>query len=428
MPVFSRGVALGLWLLCISQGLGAAPESLSYADALRLALHSAPQNEAAAAGLKAAQVVRQAAGELPDPQLILGLDNLPLDGRERFSLNQDPMTQRRLGVMQSVPNAAKRAAREQQAEAEIGLALAAGQLSQRQSRLQAALAWLELYYLEQRQPLLAQWRQAVAMQRDSLPAALAEGRSTPAEWLQLDQQWLLLDERDEELQRDLQAARSQLARWIGAAAWQSLQGPPPQRTLDAAQLQAALQQHPDLQVQRARVVQADAGLQQALAEKRPDWAVEVAYGNRAGYGDMLMLEWRVDLPLFVGSRQGPRIAAQRHRHALAVILDDVALHHLGLRLVVLVEAVQRVPHHVAVVARDVGGGQDRVQHRQVGLRDELQQLRGARRALAERGHAHRGSAEDRTGPGQKFASFHGRRCLPGMRHGALRRPAALHAA
>ena len=47
---------------------------------------------------------------------------------------------------------------------------------------------------------------------------------------------------------------------------------------------AALQQHPDLQVQRARVVQADAGLQQALAEKRPDWAVEVAYGNRAGYG------------------------------------------------------------------------------------------------------------------------------------------------
>jgi len=311
MPVFSRGVALGLWLLCISQGLGAAPESLSYADALRLALHSAPQNEAAAAGLEAAQVVRQAAGELPDPQPILGLNNLPLDGRERFSLNQDPMTQRRLGVMQSVPNAAKRAAREQQAEAEIGLALAASQLSQRQSRLQAALAWLELYYLEQRQPLLAQWRQAVAMQRDSLPAALAEGRSTPAEWLQLDQQWLLLDERDEELQRDLQAARSQLARWIGAAAWQSLQGPPPQRTLDAAQLQAALQQHPDLQVQRARVVQADAGLQQALAEKRPDWAVEVAYGNRAGYGDMLMLEWRVDLPLFVGSRQGPRIAAQR---------------------------------------------------------------------------------------------------------------------
>jgi hypothetical protein len=39
-----------------------------------------------------------------------------------------------------------------------------------------------------------------------------------------------------------------------------------------------------------------------------------------------------------------------------------------------VDREQRVEHHVAVIARDVGGGPNRVEHAQIRLRDETQGL------------------------------------------------------
>ena len=67
--------------------------------------------------------------------------------------------------------------------------------------------------------------------------------------------------------------------------------------------------------------------------------------------------------------------AQRELPGLAVVLDDVAGDHLrrGLEAVLLAGLpVQRVEHHVAVVARHVGRGPDRIEDRQVRLRDEFQ--------------------------------------------------------
>ena len=60
--------------------------------------------------------------------------------------------------------------------------------------------------------------------------------------------------------------------------------------------------------------QASAGVDEARrlarADKRPDWKVGVTYGRRDPmYGDMASVGVSIDLPMFAGKRQNPRIAA-----------------------------------------------------------------------------------------------------------------------
>src|SRR3546814_3363555 len=62
---------------------------------------------------------------------------------------------------------------------------------------------------------------------------------------------------------------------------------------------------------------ADIGL--ARAEKRPDWAFDVAYQRRADrYGDMVSAGVTMSLPLFTRNRQDPMIAASSATAAAAL--------------------------------------------------------------------------------------------------------------
>ncbi len=74
---------------------------------------------------------------------------------------------------------------------------------------------------------------------------------------------------------------------------------------------------------------------------------------------------------------------------LAVPGTAVLLHHLRLRLAARVLREQRVVHHVAEVARDVGGGEGRVEDLQVGMGHDLEGL-----GLRQRGKAGARQGED----------------------------------
>ena len=75
--------------------------------------------------------------------------------------------------------------------------------------------------------------------------------------------------------------------------------------------------------------------------------------------------------------------AQREGVGELVVAERPGIDHLRLRLEVLVEREQRVVDHVAVVARDVGRGPDRIEAAQIRLRDELQGLLLRRCGLGE---------------------------------------------
>jgi hypothetical protein len=58
-----------------------------------------------------------AAGQLPDPVLKFGVENLPVNGPDRLSLSRDFMTMRRIGLSQELPSAQKRQLRSERVRA-----------------------------------------------------------------------------------------------------------------------------------------------------------------------------------------------------------------------------------------------------------------------------------------------------------------------
>src|ERR1700716_4285646 len=110
-----------LVLLC-PFAVAAQDGPLSLEDAVDKALQEAPQVTASAATLEAAGAVAPSAGRLPDPELVTGVDNLPINSAERYSLTRDFMTMRKIGVMQSFPNGEKRRLQGERAQREIAVA------------------------------------------------------------------------------------------------------------------------------------------------------------------------------------------------------------------------------------------------------------------------------------------------------------------
>tara|TARA_R110000796_G_scaffold123195_1_gene237529 strand:+ start:5643 stop:6905 length:1263 start_codon:yes stop_codon:yes gene_type:complete len=293
--------------------LAAQAQPLTFERAQALAEQSAPENLARQAQVASAQQAVGPADALPDPKLILGIDNLLIEGPDRYTLNRDSMTMRRIGLMQEVPNGDKRLARRQLAEASMTRAEAEQRAMQLGIKRLTAVSWLDVYYAERSVGLFDQLDRQLEMLRSTVQSLIAGGSAQPGELLQADQEALALQDRRDELNRDVAVARAKLRRWIGNEADQPLQGGVPNLSLEAPHLPQRIASHPELRAASAQVGEASAELNEAIAEKTPDWGVEFAYNNRDNqFGDMVMVQFTFDLPLFVGTRQGPKINARQH--------------------------------------------------------------------------------------------------------------------
>ncbi len=293
--------------------LPAAASTLSFDEAQTLAQQQAPSLQAEAAKLQAARSDAVPAGELPDPKLLLGVQSVPIEGNDRWSLDRDGMTMSMVGLMQDVPNRDKRRARVEVANAAIQRAAAERVVEALNVRQATAQAWIASHTIERK---LATFDALYAENRllsETVRARIAGGRGQAADSVLPRQEAALLDERADELQRQRRQARAALARWIGEAASEPLEGSVPHWSLDAPALQRELHQHPQLQAYTPMTQQAQARIREATAEKKPDWSWEVDYLRRGQeFGDMVNLQVSFDLPLFTSTRQNPRIAA---RHA-----------------------------------------------------------------------------------------------------------------
>jgi outer membrane protein TolC len=300
----------------------AAP--LTYDAALQLAESSAPSLQAKAADVEAARAASVAAGRLPDPKLRLGLDNFPVSGPPAGRFGPDSMTMATVGLMQDVPNAAKRRAERDRATADIGAAQTGQAVEARNVRLATALAWVDLYYAEGRLAALDEVATALMPLRQTAPSRLAAGSARPAETLEADQLLAALGDRRADLVAAVDKARAELARWTDDPTPEAA-GPPPTMDVDAVRLRAGLDQHPQLLAYDAMARQAEADVVLARAGKRPDWGWELAYQHRDPMsGDMVSLGATVSLPIFAGKRQDPVIAAKIQRASRVRIEREAA--------------------------------------------------------------------------------------------------------
>tara|TARA_R110000850_G_scaffold175956_4_gene301730 strand:+ start:957 stop:2174 length:1218 start_codon:yes stop_codon:yes gene_type:complete len=301
-------------LTWLGSALLAPAYALSLDQALDLAVREAPSLAAQAAERQAARSAAVPAGELPDPRLALGLQNLPIEGDSAWDLNAERMTMQRIGLMQEVPSRAKRAARVDLAQAQVGLADARMAVELLAVRQQAAEAWLMTRAVEEKLDVFKALYAENRLLSRAVDARLASGEGLTTDSIGPRQEAALLADREDELQRQHAQARAQLRRWIGESAAQPLSGGWPQWPVDAEQYRASLQRHPQLQVFDPLTRQAQAQLQSAIAEKKPDWSWGVDYLRRdSAFGDMVNLSVTFDLPVFTASRQDPAIEAERAR-------------------------------------------------------------------------------------------------------------------
>jgi len=301
------------WLLLVLPW--AANAGLSFDETTRLARDQAPALQAQRSALDGAQAVLPAAATLPDPRLIVGLDNLPVTGADRFSTTADFMTMQRIGLMQEVPNAAKREARTAGAQARIERERALLAVTELTVRRDAALAWLAVYYAEDRAAQLSGLERENRLLQDTLDSRIASGQALPAERTMSRIDALMIADRRDDALRDVERARASLRRWVGARAAEPLEGGPPALQVSAEQLRADLHRHAELAPYDAMQAMARAEAREADAEQRGDWGWELVYSRRPQYGDMMSFQLVFDLPWDRERRQQPQLIAKQREVA-----------------------------------------------------------------------------------------------------------------
>jgi cobalt-zinc-cadmium efflux system outer membrane protein len=285
---------------------------LSLATAIDIAQRLAPEVDMLDASVRSATDAETAAGRLPDPRLALGIDNVPATGDDQWRTNRDPMTMKRIGLMQEIPNHGKREAQREIATASIERARAERAATMLSVRRSVAVAWFDRYYLEKQAALLDDLDKENDLFAQAVRAQIAAGKGKTADGIMPQQEAAMLANRRDELTASITKATAMLRRWIGDAANQPLSADAPNFELDSSYLRDHVHLHPELSVYEPMLQSAQASLHQAEAEASPDWGVELFYSRRdLDHANMVSLQFSIGLPVAKRYRQAPNIAASR---------------------------------------------------------------------------------------------------------------------
>lgn len=296
-----------------------AQGELTLADAESRALQADPALLAHASRVRALQEQAVADGQLPDPKLLFGLWNLPLDD---FSLTKEPATQWRAGVSQAFPRGETLKYRQARTEW-MGRAEAA-ELDTLQAQILRDVreTYLELYYQEQAAGIIDESRQLFVQLVEITQAHYGAGRVSQQDVLQAQLELSRLDDRAARIEQQRDVQRARLARWIGVQAQQALAaafpGLPPVPA--QAQLQAGLERHPAILTDTAQVQASRESVQEAREQYKPGFSVGLEYRKRFGDDpdgsnrpDQMAAMVTLDLPVFTDKRQDRRLASSQAR-------------------------------------------------------------------------------------------------------------------
>lgn len=323
----SRAALLLAFALFAFPAAQAAERALTLAEALAIAERESPALAAQRSSVAAAAEMTSSARELPDPKLRLGIDNLPVNGADRYSLTRDFMTMRKIGVAQEFIRDEKREIKGRRAENELHREQAMLGDARAALRRDVAQAWIERHFAERMANVVDEQYAETELQRESLQAGLRAGKAQAADLLAVQVNLQSLLDRRAEYRRQAARATALLSRWLGAESARPLAALPA-RLLPAQHRDVTThaENHPHLQTleRQIEVARNDADL--ARAASKPDWGLEVAYAQRGPqYSNMLSVQVSIDLPLFQAKRQGRSIAARLAQVEQARALREEAL-------------------------------------------------------------------------------------------------------
>lgn len=312
--------ALGVAVLTAVSSWAAAQASaptpaqpLTLQAALRAAEERSYALVAQDAAARSAREMAVAAARLPDPMLQLSVENLPVDGPMRFSLTDDFMTMRSVGLSQTFTRADKRRAQAARLEREADTAQAARAMQLAELRRGTALAWFDRYFQEQMVTLLSKQRDEAALQIEAAEAAYRAGRGAQADVFTTRSSVALIEDRIRAAQAREANAVTAMRRWVGERAGAPLGEAPSisDTRLAAHRLEHQLDRHPDIALMTSKEAVALAAAEVARQEKRADWSVSLMYSQRGeAFSNMVSVAVSVPLQWDQKNRQDRELAAQ----------------------------------------------------------------------------------------------------------------------
>jgi outer membrane protein TolC len=321
-------VLLGL-LVCAEASGDVLAAPLTVDDAVQLALVRDPGVAALQARAGGFDEQAVADGQLPDPQLKIGAANFPVD---TFSRTQEPMTQVQVGIQQAFPPGKTLSLRRRRTEAMSAQERAGADEQALAVRRSVRDAWLQLYYQLRSSRIIEETKGLFSQLAAIIQSYYASGRRGQQDVIEAQLELSKLDDRLIDIEAQTQAARAELAKWVGAAAAQrELPVKLPALPEPGAKgiLRTGLDKHPFLEVQQERIEQARLGVALAREQYKPGWRFDLTYGIRGGQdpgrgerADFLTAMATIDLPLFREKRQDRRLAASQQQLNAALLTRD----------------------------------------------------------------------------------------------------------
>jgi cobalt-zinc-cadmium efflux system outer membrane protein len=305
----------------------------------RLALEHQPLLDAQSDRIRAARDSAVASGQLPDPVLAGGLTDLTVTGSDRFTLRDETDTQLMIGIRQQFPGGDKRRLRSLRGERDTERQEAELVEQRRMIRREAGLAWLDVWKAVEAQSIVKASEREAQQQREALDIAYRSGRGQQADLLASQVSLELLADQRLGLEQEEWHARNELRRWIGDDADRLIcPDLPALAAPDLPALLAQLEHHPHVAAQARAVEVAQADLDLAKQDYKPDWSVQLGYGHRPAFADYASLTFEIGLPFFTRDRQDRGVSARvaeldaadqmkqdwlrQHRAAIQLNADD----------------------------------------------------------------------------------------------------------
>lgn len=319
-------------------GFQPSATGLTLEEAVALAHQNDPWLRADHLKQQALRAQSDAVDTLPDPMLSLGILNLPTNS---FTLNQEPMSQIKLGVTQAFPRGDSRGIERKQLELLARQHPYLREDRRAQVKVTVAQLWLDAYSAQQSIKLLAQERSLFEQLSQFVQASYssAQGKTRQQDLLRAQLEISALEDRLVNLQQKQDRAMAEIMKWLNID-YQSApplardvelvlnEQPPPSKLFPKAwpllenisqrqRLVDVLAAHPAVLAFDQRIAASYTGVKLAKQKYAAQWAVNAGYAYRAddqlggNRADLLSLGVSVEMPLFGTTRQDKQVQSSK---------------------------------------------------------------------------------------------------------------------
>lgn len=261
---------------------------------------------------------------LPDPTISLAFQNLPTD---TFELDQEPMTQFRVGIKQMFPKGDTLSLQENINQQQVGLQSTKQQAYWLMRKKEVEKTWLDAWFWQKNIDLINEDRVFVSQINEFIQSLYEVGAKDQSDLIGSELELIKLEERMIKAKRDLQKNLDMLNTLSNVVLPKlSLTKELPDLStakielIGSEKLISRLQQHPKIQLIAQQIDIAKERVSLSEQSLEPAFGVELGYGVRAGdnmdgsaRADFFSAGVSVQYPLFTRGQQTNQISAARYR-------------------------------------------------------------------------------------------------------------------